>query len=954
MPLAPGTRLGPYEILAHIGASGMGEVYRARDTKLGRDVALKILPAAFASSPDRLARFEREARVLASLDHPHIGPIYGLEDGDGTRALVLALIEGPTLADRIDQGPLLPDEAAGIALQIAEAFEYAHDHGVIHRDLKPANVKVTPDGVVKVLDFGLAKALEAEDSSTQPGPNSPTMLPTVTMGATQPGMILGTAAYISPEQVKGKRADRRSDIWAFGVVLYEMLVGRRPFQADSIGELMAEIVKEEPKLDSVPARFRALVSRCLTKDPRKRLQSFGEARLMLEGPATLVAEPTQALTSARARYGSLGWIAAGMFAGITTIGLGFVSYRHATEEPPPVLKMSVLPPEKGVFTASSVPAVSPDGRRLAFVATLDGKNQLWVRDLDSLEARALTGADNAEEPFWSPDSRSIGFFADGKLKKIEIAGGPALTLCDAAAGRGGTWSKDGVIVFALTGAGTFRVPAAGGSSTPLTTPDKAGGGDHRFPWFLPDGRHFLYTTSADAEPKRAIFAASIDPEDQESKTPKRIAAAASNAVYTAPGFLLFVREGTLMAQPFNASKLQATGDAVPIAEKVDTYTGKADQYQFSASQNGVLAYTSGSAGRNLQLTWFDRSGKVTGTLGAPGTVAWGAISPDGKTVAADRMDRGIYDIWLHDLGRGTASRFTFGPKNNQFPVWSPDGSRIVFFSMRDRTGHPFQKVASGTGQDEVLSKPLGEPPTATRVDDWSRDGRYLILSKSNNPKTRNDVWVLPMFGDRKPFPYLNMEFAENYARLSPDGKWLAYTSDESKRPEIYIQSFPNHGGKWQVSTNGGQKSIWSRDGKELYFVSADGKMMAVEVKSGATRRSDVRSRPAQTTLRCARPRLKYFVRRRQGQPLPDPRPSGAIRLRADDRDAQLAGGAKKVVYLTLIKCQPVRESLAKDCSQMGSLDCARIVGNPDTIHVTPTNHGGGGFASKSPLINLGR
>jgi Tol biopolymer transport system component len=572
-----------------------------------------------------------------------------------------------------------------------------------------------------------------------------------------------------------------------------------------------------------------LLRRCLEKDPQKRLRHIGDVMELVDVYAE--AARVAATTPSQSRFGKIAVAAAAVFA-LAAIALGVVAYRHTTEEAPRVVKMSVLPPEKARFQGNSLPAVSPDGRKLSFVATLDGKDQLWVRDLDSLAARALTGTDGADEPFWSPDSRSIAFFAGGKLKRIDVAGGPALTICDATNGRGGTWSKNSVIVFAVTAGQTFRVPATGGSAVPLTAPDLAAGeASHRFPWFLPDGRHFLYTANSREREKIAIYVGDLNSKDR-----KLVLAAVSNAAYSPPGYLLFVRDRTLMAQPFDADKLQTTGDAVPIAEQIDSLDSRFTQNQFSISQNGVLAYTSGNGGgAAYQLTWFERSGKMTGTLGALGDINWGAISPDGKTVAVDRRDPQTqeYDIWLQDLARGTASRFTFGPKTSALPVWSPDGSRIAFHSTRDDVGHPFQRAISGTAQDEVLSKPVGEPPHDTLVEDWSRDGRYIILNTYGDPKTSADVWVLPTFGDRKPFPYLQTQFAERYARLSPDGHWLAYTSDESKRNEIYVQSFPTPGGKWQVSTNGGERSVWSRDGKELYFVSPDGKMMAAEIKSGS-------------------------------------------------------------------------------------------------------------------------
>ena len=804
MTLAPGTRLGPYEVLAPIGAGGMGEVYRAKDTRLNRDVAVKVSKEHFSD------RFEREAHSIAALNHRNICTLHDV----GPNYLVMELVEGTTLADRIKEGPVPLEEALGIAKQIAEALEAAHEHGIVHRDLKPGNVKIKPDGTVKVLDFGLAKV--SEPASRE---GSPEESPTLTVQqATQAGLILGTAAYLSPEQARGKPVDKRADIWAIGVVLYEMLTGQGPFREEDVAGALAAVIHKEPDLTRVPAKVRRLLRRCLEKDPKKRLRDIGDAWELIED------EPPVGVGHAR----PVPWITATVVVTVAALVLGFVHFREPKED----LRMtmtSVLPPEKAVFKVFSLPAVSPDGRRLAFVATLDGKDQLWVRDLDSLAARALTGTDGAEEPFWSPDSSTIAFFVGGRLMKIAVAGGPALTLCDASVGTG-AWSKNDVIVFGgrFSGnEGTFRVPAAGGSAVPLTAVDRASGEiGHGCPWFLPDGHHFLYTASSREPEKVAIYAGDLD-----SKNRKRILAANSNAVYTPPGYLLFVRERTLMAQPFDVGKLQTTGDAVPVAEQVDGFLA---HNQFSVSQNGVLAYTSGAnGGENLQLTWFDRSGRTTGVVvGASGFPRWPAISPDGNTVAVDRRDpqTRFLDLWLHDLARGTASRFTFNSGFfNAYPIWSPDGSHIVFRSTRERTtGNLYQKATSGASQEDVLDKDDRDK----LPDDWSRDGRYII-EEVRGFKTKNDIWVLPLFGDRKPFPYLQTEFNEQYAKLSPNGQWLAYASDETKRFEVYVQTFPTPGGKWQVSTKGGNRPVWSRDGKELYFIGSDEKMMAAEVKGSA-------------------------------------------------------------------------------------------------------------------------
>jgi Tol biopolymer transport system component len=823
MPLSAGTRLGPYEILAPIGAGGMGEVYRAKDTKLKREVALKVLPELFAQDPDRMARFQREAHLLASLNHPHIGAIYGFEESGSMRALVMELVEGPTLAERIRSGPIPPGEAFPLAQQIAEALEYAHDRGVIHRDLKPANIKISAQGQAKVLDFGLAKALEG-DSVTTSVEDSPTL----TQAATRAGVVLGTAAYMSPEQAKGKPVDRRADIWAFGVVLYEMLTGKQLYTGETGADILASVMKDQLSLDRLPSdtppAVRNLIARCLERDVRRRLSHIGEARIILEDP--LSTSPATATSPPPSR--PVAWMALSGFLLAALAVLAFVHFRRAPEETR-VLKFTLGLPGNAILGSYSPPAVSPDGRRVAFVAAANGGQALWVRDLDSLASRPLPGTDGAFAPFWSPDSRNIAFFALGKLKKVDagtVIPGPVLSLCDSpgAIPWSGTWSKSDVILFS-TGVELFRVPAAGGNASPVTKPDRASGEDAlRFPWFLPDGRHFLYTARNTHPEKNEIYVGDLD-----SKSRRPVVAAISNAVYSPPGYLLFLREGTLMAQRFDAGKLDTIGDPIPIAEQVVNY-GVAVDGLFSSSQNGVLVYASGGNGR-LQLGFFDRSGKLVSMVGAPGVIQWPTVSADGNSVAIDRLDpqTGLVDIWIHDLKRGTERRLTFNSKDNDSPIWSPDDSHIAFRSTRDGGHSLYQKATSGAAQDELLDKSASPDIT---VNDWSRDGRY-IFETITDPKRRGDVWVLPLFGDRKPFPYLQGEYDEDFPRLSPNGRWLAYHSDETNRYEIYVQGFPNHAGKWQVSTNGGYTPVWSRDGKELFYVAADQKLMALDVKDGA-------------------------------------------------------------------------------------------------------------------------
>ncbi|SPE38254.1 Serine/threonine protein kinase [Candidatus Sulfopaludibacter sp. SbA6] len=825
-----GDHLGPYEILAPLGAGGMGEVYRARDSKLKREVALKVLPDVFASDPERMARFQREAEVLAALNHPNIAAIYGLEGN----ALVMELVEGEDLT-----GPLPVETALTCARQIADALEYAHEKGIVHRDLKPANVKVTPEGVVKVLDFGLAKAIE------DPGPASdPASSPTLTLGATRMGVIMGTAAYMSPEQASGKTTDRRADIWSFGAVLYEMLAGKRAFAGESVSDTLATVLKLDPDWDALPAATPAsigkLVRRCLTKDRKQRLQAIGEARIALENPER--DEPVPASAPLQSRLGMVTTLAVA----VLTVALAALAFIHFREQAPAaeMVRFQIPAPEKSTFYSG--PYASPDGRRIAFAATgQDGRTVVWIHSLDSLGSRPLAGTEGVSNPilFWSPDSRFIAFAVPGKLKKVEASGGPPQTLCDLSGGlRGGAWSRGGVIVFGVFSKGLMRVSEAGGAASPLTTLDASGQEtSHGRPSFLPDGRHFVYLRDSTAPEKMGIYLGSLDakPEQQGSK---RLVATGSSATYAAYapspdpalGYILFVREGSLMAQAFDARRLEMAGEAVPIAEGLPD----GGPPLFSVSTTGVLAYRTGGAGflPTTQLTWFDRAGKNLGTVGEPGQYNTVALSPDGTRVAVSRNDPqaagtsglGNTDIWLHEFSRGTSTRFTFDPFFDFMAVWSPDGSRIIFASNRDGPYNLYQKVSSGAGNEEALLK----SNESKFPYDWSSDGRFLLYAAGAAGKP--GLWVLPLTGDdHKPVPYLQTESA-GQARFSPDSRWIAYMSSVSGKREVYVRPFPTaSGGKWMVSKGGGSEPRWRPDGKELFYISADSKLMSVEVATAS-------------------------------------------------------------------------------------------------------------------------
>jgi eukaryotic-like serine/threonine-protein kinase len=827
MPLAPGTQVGPFQITASLGAGGMGEVYRASDVRLKREVALKVLPEAFAHDSQRMARFEREAQVLASLNHTHIAHLHGLEESNGIRALVIELVEGSTLAERIAKGPIPVEEAAEIAKQIAEALEYAHDKGIIHRDLKPTNIKIGPNGQVKVLDFGLAKAMETDggelDISTSP---------TISIAASRAGMLLGTAAYMSPEQAKGKSVDRRADIWAFGCVLFEMLTGEPAFGGETITDTLAAVVRADPEWEhlpgKVPAGIRDLLRRCLIKDPRQRLQAIGEARIVLEkymADPDAEAEVVRAAPNAN-RERLLAGVAA--IAILLAIVFGLLYWNRAPAEVRPV-RSSIQPAARSTFVfggRSAGIALSPDGRRLAYVGSgADGKAVLWVRPLDSLQAQPLAGTEGAGHPFWSPDSHFIGFFADEKLKKIEASGGPPLALCDAHLGRGGTWNRDGIIVFAPTSSGPlYRVSASGGAATPLTTLDPSKGEtSHRWPFFLPDGRHFLYLAGTPYTPKdipsNSVLVGSLDSRDSKFLLHTR-----SGAIY-ASGHILFLRENTLMAQPFDTKTLTLTGDAVPIADPVQEDEARI-LGTFSASQTGSLVYAEGVSSQSRELIWMDRAGKKMGGLSDRDAYDDVAISPDGRRLSFTLQSSGS-DIWTYDIARGVKTRLTFGSasaQSNASAVWSPDGTRIAYTSVRAAKFGIYQKPADGSGSEQLLVEPKETPQYPT---DWSHDGKFLTYYESQQGVWV--IWILPLGGDRKPYRPVPSSFNQVMAHFSPDGKWLTYCSGESGRMEVYAAPFPGPGGKWQVSTTGGCQPTWRKDGKEIFYLATDNRLMAAEV-----------------------------------------------------------------------------------------------------------------------------
>jgi eukaryotic-like serine/threonine-protein kinase len=825
MTIEAGSRLGPYEVLSPIGAGGMGEVYRARDTRLGRDVAVKVLPAHMSSSPELRQRLEREAKTISQLSHPHICMLHDVGHQNGTDYLVMEFLEGETLADRLAKGALPVEQALRIGTEIAGALDAAHRSGIVHRDLKPGNIMLTKTGV-KLLDFGLAKLVAPDARAVSQATSLPTALQE-SQPLTSRGTILGTFQYMSPEQLEGKEADARSDIFAFGCVLYEMLTGQKAFTGKSQASLIGSIMNTEPPPISsiqpmIPPALDRVVKGCLAKEPEHRWSTAHDVMLQLQwvaegGSAAGLPAPVAARRKSREK---LAWgVSAALLLAAAGLAYGFV---RRAPKPPRVVRFEVQVPPNLISIDS--PRISPDGQTLAFNATNgEGQNQIWVRPLNALVAQPLAGTEGTTRPFWSPDSKFLGFFSGGKLKKIDIAGGPPTKICDAPTGADGTWSPEGVILYDGTGSDPIhRVSAAGGTPTVAVKQDAARKEVQiGWPEFMPDGRHFIYMSINQKVDDSAYRIGSLD-----STETKPFAPAQTMLTYAPPGYLLFVRDRTLVAQPFDAKALKTTGEPVPLAEQIGTDTvGLA---RFSVSRDGVLAYRTGESGN--RMVWTDRSGKELDVLGDPGEYGEPSLSSSGDRLAFGLRDAraGKEDVWIRDLARGVNSRFTFAPGNNFSPLWSPRGETIVFSSDREGSSGLYEKASNGQGDEKLLLK----IDQLTIPASFSPDGRTLTYY-TRSP-TSWDLFVLPMTGDRKPVPFATASFAELTPALSPDGRYLAYSSNESGRQEIYAQSFPGPGGKWQISNAGGTDPHWRADGKELYYRGADQKLMAVEIRATDT------------------------------------------------------------------------------------------------------------------------
>jgi Tol biopolymer transport system component/tRNA A-37 threonylcarbamoyl transferase component Bud32 len=821
MALAPGTHLGPYEIIAPLGAGGMGEVYRARDARLERDVAIKVLPTKLSSDPSLRQRLEREAKAVSKLSHPHICTLHDIGHQDGVDFLVMELLEGETLEHRLTKGPLLPEQTIRFAAQIADALAKAHKLGIVHRDLKPSNVMLTKSGA-KLMDFGLAK-----ECGPAPLAAALTEMTAEQSKLTVEGTIVGTFQYMAPEQLEGKEVDARTDIFALGEVIYEMATGKAAFTGKSRASSIAAILSSEPQpmaalQPMTPPALERVVKRCLAKDPDERWQTASdlasELNWIAEG-SSQAGVPASA-RAGRRRWERASWLLAATFFLLMMAG-GAAWWQASNRHPPPMYFHTTVP-----LPANDL-ALSPDGRMLAMVAYSAQTNNdlLWTYEVGGQHPNSLNGTQGASYPFWSPDGRAIGFFADGKLKKVDLSGGQVQVLCDAPNGRGGTWNRDEVILFTPDGlsTGLFRVSSSGGSPLEMTKLDASRfEQSHRWPVFLPDGKHFLYLGAnfGGKTEYNAIFLGSLDSQER-----RLLVSTSAQAAYAEPGYLLYLRDQkTLVAQPFDRRRYVLSGESHPLSDDV-LYFPQVYRAVFNVSNREVLVTQTGRGASLSQLTWFDRSGKPGGTVGMPGSYFNVRLSPDGRRVAVDQTGpngRGG-DIWIHEPARGARTRLTFDPSSNVTPIWSPDGRQILFSSNRSlSSGGLYLKNADGSGTEEEVAD-TGAGALLVNVWDWSRDGKNILFGKGN------ELWSVS-WPERVTKPLLQAKWTVRNAQFSPDGRWMAYASNETGSMEVYVSSFPSGTGKWQVSSAGGQEPRWRQNGKELFYLSTDGKMMAVTVK----------------------------------------------------------------------------------------------------------------------------
>ncbi|MCM2257962.1 MAG: protein kinase [Vicinamibacteria bacterium] len=836
--VTPAARIGPYEVVAAIGAGGMGEVLRARDTKLGREVAIKVLPAAFAQDAERVARFRREAQILAALNHPNIAAIHGLEEGEGVLALVMELVEGEDLAQRLKRGAIPVDEAIAIAKQIAEALEEAHEKGIVHRDLKPANVKVTADGKVKVLDFGLAKAFAADPMASS-GSHDLSQSPTLAGAGTMAGVILGTAAYMSPEQARGKAVDKRADIWAFGVVLFEMLTGRRLFEGETVSDTLASVLKTEPDWTTLPpdtARGTTLLlRRCLEKDPRQRLRDMGDVRFELQRPADA---PSPASPPAAAS--SRPWPGVALAAALVLVALGggFLAGRRAPAPERGVTRFEIaLPAGLSVPIGNrSAITLAPDDSAIVFTVADAATHRLYVKKREQADALPIVGTENPRDAFFSPDGRWLGFFSNGQLRKVSLADGTLVDITASDDSSGATWAPDGTIVFAPGySSGLSRVPADGGTPQPLTTRNAAAGeASHSWPQVLPDGDHVLYTIEHTGRP---FDEASIGVVSIRSGATKVLLRGGAFARHSPSGHLVYARGGRLLAVPFDLGQLEASGEATTVVEGVSVEIGRG-RALFAISRAGSLAFVPGPNNENARaLSWVTRDGRRTPASALQRGFDDLGLSADSRRVLA-QLTGSDDDIWLFDLARDVPTRLTFGNENRS-PNWAPDGKRFVFSSDRDGPFNLYLGSAdAGAGVERLTTSPQNQ-----LIGGWSRDGRHITYTQED-PRTLGDVWVLPMEAEPTPRAIVQTPFDERVPVLSPDGRWLAFASDETGQSEVYIQAFPGPGARRQVSDHrGGDTTLrlpgtrldrplrWSHDGRELFYWSGD-RLLSVAVHPG--------------------------------------------------------------------------------------------------------------------------